>query len=197
MSSLLKKLLVPSLSFCGKKLARSITTSLPLNVTLDNCINEKSSKTIKRVFENLSLSGQLLKKKLPWSHPRRQLLLPGGTMKCLQTRTNTVLFICHKRTSLLSRALECGFRSVHIYVFCTNDQYFVFSPGRPADFNRIFGKYRQEEVNNFAGEMMRMFIYLFIYFLISYISFCDIKLNTAPSRNKIPRYFEELFVTSF
>ena len=27
-----------------------------------------------------------------------------------------------------------------------NDLCFVFSPGRPADYNRIFGRYRQEEV---------------------------------------------------
>ena len=27
-----------------------------------------------------------------------------------------------------------------------NDESFVFSPGRPADYNRIFGRYRQEEV---------------------------------------------------
>ena len=32
-------------------------------------------------------------------------------------------------------------------IFFTKDECFVFSPGRPGEFNRIFGKYRQEEVN--------------------------------------------------
>ena len=32
----------------------------------------------------------------------------------------------------------------------------LFSPGRPAKFNRIFGKYRQEEVSEYGFEVLHV-----------------------------------------